>query len=112
MLQPSQLHMGKGVSTAINSVLRQFSGLETDADDMLVCWSCILGSMHKSSHASHGHRLVLNRCIRSYEVTLSLMVAFPWGIVMLIHLQYCTLIQNWHVTWSVQMYCRAAAVQQ
>ena len=29
--------MGKGVSTAINSVLCQFSGLETDADDMLVC---------------------------------------------------------------------------
>lgn len=36
MLQPSQLLMGKGVSTAINSVLCQFSGLETDADDMLV----------------------------------------------------------------------------
>ena len=37
ILQPSQLPMGKGVSTAINSVLCQFSGLETDADDMLVC---------------------------------------------------------------------------
>ncbi|KAA6416560.1 MAG: origin recognition complex subunit 3-like, partial [Trebouxia sp. A1-2] len=35
ILHPSQLPSGKGVSAAINSVLCQFSGLETEADDML-----------------------------------------------------------------------------
>ncbi|KAL0049556.1 hypothetical protein WJX82_004745 [Trebouxia sp. C0006] len=35
ILHPSQLPSGKGVSSAVNSVLCQFSGLETEADDML-----------------------------------------------------------------------------
>lgn len=36
MLQPSHLAPGRGISDAVNSVLQQYSGLETDADDMLV----------------------------------------------------------------------------
>lgn len=41
MLQPSHLAQGKGVSDAIHSVLQQFSGLGTDADDMLVILCCV-----------------------------------------------------------------------
>ena len=50
LLHPSQLPVGKGVSTAVNSLLCQFSGLETEADDMLVrvfalyTWHLIVGS--------------------------------------------------------------------
>lgn len=36
ILHPSQLPTGKGVSSAVKAVLCQFSGLETEADDMLV----------------------------------------------------------------------------
>lgn len=40
MLQPSHLAQGKGIGNAVNSVLQQYSGLQTDADDMLVSPSC------------------------------------------------------------------------
>lgn len=36
ILQPSHLTQGKGVSAAVNAVLQEFSGIQTDADDMLV----------------------------------------------------------------------------
>lgn len=48
ILHPSQLPSGKGVSAAINSVLCQFSGLETEADDMLVRASSTIAS--RQSH--------------------------------------------------------------
>ena len=43
--------MGKGVSTAINSVLCQYSGLETDADDMLVHSIAMLEACFTILHA-------------------------------------------------------------
>jgi len=46
ILHPSQLPSGKGVSAAINSVLCQFSGLETEADDMLVRASLTIAIRH------------------------------------------------------------------
>jgi len=46
ILHPSQLPSGKGVSSAVNSVLCQFSGLETEADDMLVRASSTVASRH------------------------------------------------------------------
>ncbi len=49
ILHPSQLPSGKGVSAAVNSVLCQFSGLETEADDMLVRTSITIASTYANN---------------------------------------------------------------
>ncbi len=55
ILHPSQLPSGKGVSSAVNSVLCQFSVLETEADDMLVRASSTVASRHSCKQVARSN---------------------------------------------------------
>ena len=56
LLQHQDLAANKGISNALNSIMRQFSGLDTEACDMEV--RLLQSTSHHSSHAWAGDSLI------------------------------------------------------